>query len=190
MATRAEESENKESRRSRGRRFFINRAFQLRMMRRAGIPLTLITVTVAAAIYFFTGGGNNYSADQLRLAGYVGLALLFAFSWLGIYWSLWLYSSRIAGPLINLRHTLQEVAEGDLRVRMQTRKKDELKEQADHLNHTIISLQDRVKRINQFCAYTLNTIDEMREQNPDLGHLDKLRELTMSIQESVEDFKV
>ncbi len=170
-------------------RIFINRGFQLRMLRRAVTPLLVSCLALCAALILFTPG-ESYSGGQLRLAGLVGLALVFLFGAGGVLWSLWLFSSRVAGPLLQLERTLGEMAAGDLTVRMRVRQRDELQEHTRHLNRTIESVQARVIRITQFCDFALRSIEEMQQTDPKNPSLSRMLDLVRSIQESVADFHV
>lgn len=171
-------------------RIFVNREFQVRMMRRAGLPLTIITTIFAILIYLYTPEKVTYTGDQLRVIGLGGLAVLFVFVWAGIHWSLWLFSSRVAGPLLALKNTLKEVAAGNLTARLTVRKRDELQEHTEHLNQTLESLQARVKRINQFCSFATREIIAMQESDPQNKNLSRMAELVESIEESLSDFQV
>ena len=82
------------------------------------------------------------------------------------------------------------VAAGDLTVRLRVRKKDELQEHTEHLNQTISSLQDRVKRINQFCGFATREVETMQQSDPGSKNLARMAELIRSIEESLEDFQV
>lgn len=168
----------------------LTEKFQFRMMRRAGLPVTVSALAALGGIYFVTDPLAGFEISDYRWIGIIGLAGLYIITMSGIVWSLFLYSSRLSGPLVGLRKTLQVVADGDLTARLKVRKNDELHEQAEHLNKTIISLQDRVKRINQFCKYTHTALEQMREKGENPESLDHLLGLVRSIEESVHDFKV
>lgn len=160
------------------------------MLRRATAPVVLTTVVVVVLIWTATSIDHELHASELR---WPALGVLLGFnivSFLGVAWSLFLYSSRLAGPLVNLSRTLKSVAGGDLTVRARVRKDDELQEHAEHLNTTIMSVQDRIKRINQFCKFAHTTLDEMRASDPDSKEVGKMLDLVRSIEESVEDFRV
>ncbi|MBI3395383.1 MAG: methyl-accepting chemotaxis protein [Spirochaetia bacterium] len=171
-------------------RRLVDRFFQIRMLRRAGAPLVVSTIAAAVGIVFVTSGDRQFSSSELRWAVLGVLFLVNVIAFAGLTWSLFLYSSHLAGPLVNLRRTLEIVAKGDLTARSRVRKDDELQEHANHLNAAIGSLQARVKRINQFCKYTRSTIEDMKKTDPESKQLDRLLELVKSIEESIEDFRV
>ena len=174
-----------------GRRLIlIDRMFQFRMLRRATAPVFLTTIVVVALIWMTSAVDRQLHASELRWPALAVLAGFNIVSFLGVAWSLFLYSSRLAGPLVNLSRTLKSVAGGDLTVRARVRKDDELQEHAEHLNTTIMSLQDRIRRINQFCKFAHSTIDDMRTSDPDSAELGRMMDLVRSIEESVEDFRV
>ncbi len=174
------------------RRTPIRYKFQLRLVRRTLLPLFLISTFAMAVIVFATSGEHTYTMSELRWMGLGGITALFLASLVGAGWSLMLYSSRLAGPLIHLEKTLEAIARGDLSTRVQLRKDDELQEHAAHLNKTFISLQDRVKRISQYCKYARATVDKLAAA-PDAVNkeqLDQMRGLIGFIEEAVQDFKV
>lgn len=160
------------------------------MLRRALAPLLLLTVAFATVLFFLAPGAGSFSGQQIRWVGLAGLGSLFVFAAGGIFWSLWLFSSRVAGPLLQLQRTLEMMAAGDLTARMRVRKKDELQEHTDYLNRTVESLQNRVVRIKQFCDYTRRSIEEMQTRDPNNPNLSRMLDLVGSIEESVGDFRV
>lgn len=171
-------------------RLFVNRGFQLRMLRRAVAPLLALSLSIGAVLVVYTPPGGVYSGTELRTFGLLGLTSLFLFGTGGIMWSLWLFSSRVAGPMLQLQRTLQEVASGNLVVRMRVRQRDELQEHTAHLNRTIESLQGRVVRITQFCEFARRSVQEMRAGDPENPNLARILDLVTSIEESVGDFHV
>ena len=169
---------------------FVDAKFQIRMMKRAALPISLVFIAAMAGVYVFTQPGGTYTVHDYRIMGFIGMSILFLASIAGIFWSLFLYSSRLAGPLKNLRRTLEIIASGDLTVRARVRKEDELQEQVEYLNRAILSIHERVKRIHQFCRYTRSTVEQMRQSGLTEKNLDQLLDLVKSIEESVTDFKV
>ncbi|HMU83211.1 MAG TPA: HAMP domain-containing protein [Leptospiraceae bacterium] len=174
------------------RRTSLRYKFQLRLVRRAMLPLAVLSAAAMVVIWSATTGRHEYSMDELRWLGIGGVALLFVASLVGVGWSLMLYSSRLAGPLVHLEKTLAAIAAGDLSTRVHLRKDDELQEHAAHLNRTFMSLQDRVKRIHQYCRYARETVDRLAA-SPDVkdkDQLDQMRQLIGFIEEALQDFKV
>lgn len=168
--------------------------FQFRLIRRAMFPLLGLAGISMAVIWYATQGNHEYSMAQLRWMGWGGVIAFCLTSLLGVGWSLMLYSRRLAGPLMHLEKVLGQIAKGDLSTRIQLRKDDELQEHAAHLNLTFLSLQDRVKRIHQYCRYTQETLEKLAGQDSLSPHeksqLERIRELIRLIEEAVEDFRV
>lgn len=179
-----------DSRQRRFARLFVNRGFQLRMLRRAVAPLLTLSIAVSAFLVAYTPLDGTFSGGQVRDLGLALLGGVLVFGMGGIIWSLWLFSSRVAGPLLQLERTLQEVSSGNLVVRMRVRERDELQEHTAHLNQTIESLQSRVVRINQFCEFARRSVEEMQAADPKNPNLERILDLVGSIEESVRDFKV
>jgi len=176
------------------RRFPLKYKFQFRLVRRTLLPLLLFSLIASGIIIYATDGQHEYSMTSLRWMGLAGIACLWCASVMGVAWSLMLYSSRLAGPLIHLEKVLKQISDGDLYVRIKLRKDDELQEHAAHLNRTFLSLQDRVKRIHQYCRYTRETLEKLARQDSvtaqEKQQLDQLRELIRLIEEAVADFRV
>ena len=160
------------------------------MLRRAVSPLLALSLILGAVLFSYTPSERAYSAAELRTAGLLIILSLFLFGTGGIVWSVWLFSSRVAGPLLQLERTLREVAAGTLTARMRVRQRDELQEHTVHLNQTIESLQGRVVRITQFCDFARRSIEEMRQADPENERLARILDLVSSIEESVDDFHV
>lgn len=175
-------------------RITLKYEFQLRMIRRAMLPVLLLSAVACAIIWFATGVTNQYTMTELRWMGIGGISALFLASLIGVAWSLFLYSSRLAGPLIHLEKVLAQIATGDLAARVNLRKSDELQEHGIHLNRAFISLSDRVKRIHQYCTYTRARLKELSEKNAAdaamMSHIKQIEDLVGLIEEAVADFKV
>lgn len=154
----------------------------------------LLSVLACGAIWFATGVQHDYTMSELRWMGIAGITALFLASLVGVAWSLVLYSTRLAGPLIHLEKVLGQIASGDLAARVQLRKSDELQEHGAHLNRAFISMADRVKRIHQYCKYTRTKIHEMTEKGGSdpavAAQLKQIEDLVGLIEEAVSDFKV
>ncbi len=175
-------------------RITLKYEFQFRMIRRAMLPVFLLSAAACAIIWFATGVKTEYTMTELRWMGIAGITCLFLASLVGVAWSLVLYSVRLAGPLIHLEKVLSQIATGDLAARVQLRKSDELQEHGHHLNRAFISLSDRVKRIHQYCTYTRARLKELAEKNAAdatfLSQIKQIEELVGLIEEAVADFKV
>lgn len=158
------------------------------------LPVFLLSAGACAVIWFATGVKTEYSMTELRWMGIAGISGLFLASLIGVGWSLVLYSTRLAGPLIHLEKVLAQIAVGDLGARVHLRKNDELQEHGMHLNRAFISLSDRIKRVHQYCKYTRARLHELAEKNAAdaavMIQIKQIEDLVGLIEEAVADFKV
>lgn len=194
----------------------INKKFQMKIILKASVPLVLFFIFVFVAgfygIFYLQNEiqfentnemimaiskyfGAEYSSRDLFLdvKKYMVLFLLLLFLLtLGYMIYIFIYfSHRIAGPILRFEKTLDELLNGNLKIQIHLREKDEFKETASHFNRMLQSLQSRMKRINQFNKYTRETIHEMKENaSPENKEkFQKLEDLTGGIEESIHEFK-
>ncbi len=128
------------------RTYFLGRSFQPKLFMRL---FFLITLQAAVTTLFFLTAGRGtlttgYQGDALRiektmsffLVNFIFIAVIvgIAMAIVGILTFLF-FSHRVAGPIYNLRQSLEKLAAGDLTCRVRLRKKDELKDVAEALNH-------------------------------------------------------
>jgi methyl-accepting chemotaxis protein len=91
----------------------------------------------------------------------------------------------IAGPLYRIEKILKEdVAEGNLSVRYELRKGDELKELANALNISMEKLGSRIKEVRESGKKLESTV--ARQENPDK----ETHELTKKINEQLDYFRL
>ncbi|MBV6492394.1 MAG: hypothetical protein LDLANPLL_00387 [Turneriella sp.] len=119
--------------------------------------------------------------------GVLALVMVFSLSILFI-----LFSHKIAGPILRIERTFEEVLGGDLTHRIVLRQGDELKDTADHLNSMLDGLESRVKRIHQTARYMQESLvvmiaDASVEKKEALI---KLNEMAKGVEESIRDFKM
>lgn len=194
----------------------INKKFQMKIILKASIPLLLFFIFVFIAgfygIFYLQNEiqfentndmimeiskyfGSGYSSKDLfmNIKKYMVIFLLLLFLLtLGYMIYIFLYfSHRIAGPILRFEKTLDELLNGNLKIQIHLREKDEFKETASHFNRMLQSLQARIKRINQYNKYTKETIQEMKENasSENKEKYQKLEDLTKGIEESIHEFK-
>jgi len=83
----------------------------------------------------------------LDIEKYIWLSVLGVIVLLGLYSII--VSHQIAGPIYRFERTLEEIREGNLSLRIQLRKRDELKDFGSQLNETLDFLNGQIRRANQ-----------------------------------------
>ena len=97
------------------------------------------SVTLQQAAYFYLG-----------IERYIWISIAVVVALMGLY-SIFL-SHRIAGPLYRFERTLQGVSQGNLSVRVQLRRHDELKDFGDQINQTLDLLEAHLHKANQMAG--------------------------------------
>jgi len=147
--------------------FLIARDIQLRIVITNFLYLCLIALVLVLAIlspYFY----DIFNDDELwvqylsaktflvltdRLI--IALPLIFVISCIHFI----VLTHRFCGPMINIKHTIQEVASGNLTRKVYLRKRDFLKEEAATLNHMIDRLSGNFEDIRKENTSLLAMID-------------------------------
>ena len=142
------------------RTYYLGRSFQPRLFGRLFFLIALQAVVITL-FFLYEGRGTlttGYQGDALRiektmsffLVNFVFIAVIVGLA-MGIVSILTFlfFSHRIAGPLVNLRASLEGIAAGDLTVRVRLRKKDELKEVAEALNRFTEAMDRQIGRIKK-----------------------------------------
>jgi methyl-accepting chemotaxis protein len=83
----------------------------------------------------------------LDIEKYVWLSILGVIILLGLYSII--LSHQIAGPIYRFEQTLEEIREGNLSLRIQLRRNDELKDFGSRFNETLDFLNGQISRANQ-----------------------------------------
>jgi len=98
-----------------------------------------------------------------------------------------LYTHRIIGPINRYKEAMKKVKEGDLRVRIEFRKKDILKDVGTCFSEMVDSLHKRVKSIK-------NKADKIQrilnKKEPTKIEIEKLKKEVAELHKSLENFKV
>jgi methyl-accepting chemotaxis protein len=145
-------SMDKRSNRRRWRNFLAYPSFQFRL---AMIQI-LFVVMVAMALFLpllipFSSGSESpntalmqYASAELvlQVLDRVGLAIVLI-SIASVLYHI-LFSHRLCGPLINMGHTFDRVAAGDITRKVFLRRKDFLKEEAARINTMLAALNTRI----------------------------------------------
>jgi len=208
--------EHPESQAFQRKNILINKKFQIKIILKASIPLLVFFVFVFISgfygIYYLQKEiqfentnemimtlskyfGSEYTSQDLfsNMKKYMVLVLLLMFLLtLGYMIYIFVYfSHRIAGPVLRFEKTMDELLQGNLKLQIHLREKDEFKETADHFNRMMEALKSRIKRINQYNKYTRETLKEMMDNSSPENRekFQKLEDLTKGIEESIHEFK-
>lgn len=199
------------------RKYVIDFKFQSKFIVNAVIPLMLFVLVLAFGFMFAVNSiakeyqfentaeliqklsmtlGNDASSgivfQKVKLYGIIaliGLALVMALSLTILFV---LFSHKIAGPIMRIERTFEEVLSGDLTQRITLRQGDELKDTADHVNTMLDGLESRIKRIDQMSRYMQENLKSLiAEASGDKKEqLMKLDDLAKGVKESISDFKL
>ncbi len=134
--------------------------------------ISLVLVLVVLSPYFY----DIFDKDELwvqylsanmflvlldRLV--IAMSLIFVISFIHFI----VLTHRFCGPLINIKHTIQEVARGNFTRKVFLRKNDFLKEEAATLNHMIDQLSGQYEDIREDNTVLLAMIEEKLDENND-----------------------
>jgi methyl-accepting chemotaxis protein len=143
---------NDQKNRRRWRNIVVRPGFQLRLaLSHCVFVLAVVMVLVASLLstfYLDVQGSNDlwarYASAELlwRIFGRFGLAILAILAISAIYYIV--FSHRLCGPLVNIRHTAERVLAGDLTRKVFLRRTDFLKEEAAVINSMVTKLDERI----------------------------------------------
>lgn len=194
----------------------VNRKLQMKLIFQALIPMFIFVVIIAIGLLFafnyiesefhfesfndlMTTLSSRIGADinsqdlfnNIRIYAFGGMALIFLVFVAYMFYVLLFLSHRIAGPVHHFEKTFERVLDGNLDVQIKLREKDEFKETAEHFNVMIKTLQDRVKRLDQFNRFSREAIAEMKENASEENktHFEKIEDLNRSIEELIHEFR-
>ncbi|MBL8033714.1 MAG: methyl-accepting chemotaxis protein [Leptospiraceae bacterium] len=199
------------------RKYLIDFKFQSKFIINAVIPLMLFVLVLAFGFMYAVNSiakeyqfentaeliqklsmtlGNDATSgvvfQKVKLYGVLTLVALAVVMALSLTILFLLFSHRIAGPVLRIERTLEEILHGDLTHRISLRHGDELKETADHLNTMLDGLQARVKRIDQMARFMHESLEQMIKEAPPekKEQLLKLDDLARGVKEAISDFKL
>jgi len=200
-------------------KIFVNKKFQLKFILKAAIPLLLFNLLIGIGILVFfrifeKSLGGIHSAEKLgpilakKIAasfansaemfnyiesmGIILLAIIIILAFIYIFAVFLFFSHKVAGPIARFKKILEALLAGDLTTRFKLRKKDQFHETAEKANEMIISLHDRLKRIDQFNGFTLQSLQEMKDtvSKDNEKNIEKIEDLSMSISQLINEFKL
>lgn len=199
------------------RKYVIDFKFQSKFIINAVIPLMVFVLVLAFGFMYAVNSiakeyqfentaeliqklsmtlGNDASSgavfQKVKLYGVLALIALALVMALSLSILFVLFSHRIAGPIMRIERTFEEILHGDLTHRISLRHGDELKETADHMNTMLDGLQARIKRIDQMARFMEENLAHMIiEAPPDKKEqLVKLDDLAKGVKEAISDFKL
>ncbi|HRP69378.1 MAG TPA: HAMP domain-containing protein [Turneriella sp.] len=199
------------------RQYVIDFKFQSKFILKAVLPLMLFVLVLAFGFLFAVNSiakefqfestaeliqklsttlGQDATSgiifQKVKLYGLLTLAALALVMVLSLTILFVLFSHKIAGPILRIERTFEEVLGGDLTHRITLRHGDELKETADHLNTMLDGLEARIKRIHQMSHYMQENLQQMIQEAPadKKDALVKVNDLAKGVEESIIDFKM
>jgi HAMP domain-containing protein len=110
--------------------------------------VVVLIVTLLAPLFYAMGGPQDlkvrYAIAELllRILDRFGISMLLVLVISALCYIV--FSHRLCGPLINIKHTLDSVARGDLTRKVSLRRRDLLKEEAASINAMLLSLESRI----------------------------------------------
>jgi methyl-accepting chemotaxis protein len=174
--------------------FIINKKYQFRylfiiistmLISMASVYFTVFYVIWNKVIdeFFFVPEASKKLADifvqtsQLLVIPVILLAVIFTFA--GI-----ILSHRVAGPIFRVERVANELAKGNLDIKIKFRKGDELHELADSLNDMIMGIRSIVKEDKDITEKLIKISDKLGEDiNKDKG-------LKKDVRDAVDELKV
>ncbi|OVE75767.1 hypothetical protein BVX98_06840 [bacterium F11] len=158
------------------------------------ILLTLIVlVCVLIGLSLVGNGAIVYLINQSAMFDEVlitKLELLNKYSLIGaavfgclFFFLIFMGSNVIPGPLYRLEKTLLKMAEGDISLKLNIRKHDELQKTANIFNHTFDKLRDLIKKDRDAFSGKLDEIEKIASQLSDLGQKNEAASLRAILSE-------
>ncbi len=132
---------------TRRRRYLVDRDFQLRFfLTRWLLAIATASIVVAVAtlyLYVFVYAGNRVHTQWSDHLLYIVLVPLFLLVVLLIRWAIRI-SHQVSGSMIRIREEMRKAETGDLTVRVDLRKKDQMELVAKMLNRLLESVEKKV----------------------------------------------
>ncbi len=158
------------------RNFLIHPRFQLRlaMIHTVFVLLVVVVLVVAvlAPLYMQMQGPDDlrirYATAQLLLGilDRIGIVLVLILVISAAYHIV--FSHRLCGPLVNIGHTFDAIARGDLTRKVYLRRRDFLKDEAANINTMIIAMETRIsdlKANQKGLAVAVGSLPDGEEKN-------------------------
>ena len=145
---------------SRRKNYFIKKSFQTKFSLRFVLLIALEALLITGLFFYISKGTltTGYSGAELRIEKtsnffYMSFIFIILITAIGIGMVGMLvfifYSHRIAGPLFRFQRSLQDLSGGDLTGRIHLRRKDQLGDMAESVNHTAESLDRQIGRLKK-----------------------------------------
>lgn len=170
--------------RERRRIRIVRMGFQRNFILKFCAIIIFASLTIAAIVYGFSAGSVTTVFENSRLtikttADFIlpllilsSLVAIIAAGAVTIIVTLFI-SHRVAGPIYRLEHDIAEVAKGNLSIRINVRKNDELKDLVKFLNQMLDSVRNTMVDINKEVA-GIPTVDFSAQARQKLDNVKNL----------------
>lgn len=176
------------------RHILIHPGFQLRLAITHCAFVVMVVLVFAASLlstfYLDVQGSDDlwtrYASAELllRVFGRFGTALIVIVVISFVYHIV--FSHRLCGPLVNIRHTLDAVAQGNLTRKVYLRRRDFLKEEAATINAILVRMNTCISSLKQIEEEALS--ETLRSPAGPAG--DRVRALLLEQQALLEEWTI
>ncbi len=168
------------------RRLYVKRSFQSGFILKFCLLVFLGTLFSTGLLFLFSQGTLTSSFHDSRLVIeptalavlpailYTNLITLILITVGTALFTLFI-SHKIAGPLFRIEQELKRIAEGDLTADIRFRKKDQISEVAQSLNHSVSALREKVRSIQFDVEHLLELSPEQNQPETIIEGLKQLR---------------
>lgn len=160
------------------------------------LSIAVISVTISSVLFYFYSNreiGETYRQFHINAKNFLDYLIPVVIGAFGISVIIAIIASlffpqSIAGPLYRIERDLTDkIGEGDLTVRVNLRKYDDVKDLAESINIMVVKLREKITDIKSIS-------DEMREMIPlehnEDGFVDRLIEVSKKLEGSINKFKL
>lgn len=182
--------------RFRRRNYYVKRPFQRSFTLRF-VFLLAVEAVLIAGLFFYNSRGTlttGYHGYQIRVdhtstyffTTMLGISLAAAIAMALVGMALFiLFSHRIAGPILRLEKSLQEIRRGDLTHRIRLRRKDELVDVAGEINRLTEELEASVRKMKR----RVDEASKLLSAPEKPGAIDDCRRAVQALKEITDSFK-
>jgi hypothetical protein len=153
------------------RNTLIRPGFQLRLAFAHcafALAVVMVLITSLLSIFYLDVQGSNdlwarYASAELlwRLFGRFGFSILIILLISVVYHIV--FSHRLCGPLVNIRHSLERIIDGDLTRKVFLRRTDFLKEEAALINNMMTGMDERITSLKANHSDLVAVVQQMPE---------------------------
>jgi|WetSurMetagenome_2_1015567.scaffolds.fasta_scaffold163444_2 hypothetical protein len=146
--------------------------FQLKLaLSHCAFVVAVVFVLVASLLstfYLDVQGSNDlwarYASAELlwRVFGRFGSAILLILAISAVYHVI--FSHRLCGPLVNIRHSIERITEGDVTRKVFLRRADFLKEEAAAINSMLTNLDERISSLKTIHSEIAFAVRQMPQE--------------------------